>query len=284
LLPRFLLIHDDDRPARFSLAGVEDRTIEYWTSLLSWCYEKPLIHDEEGFIKYKILRLNDDSLSIWKNDLYDNYAAREVFLDDHSRVFIPKLRAYYSLKFAGILHCLKSYSGYQSYLSYLSSDIEVETIRHAMALTDFFAGQAVKASKLYKELKTHNEIEKRIIKTLHNLQCIVERGKLSVSAITEEYNDGLPEPLKLTPKKVGYLLRKIGLDTEKGNHNLSFLLWEQSKIEKLFSDMKVTKLTKVTQAGDTEREEVTNVTFAAKEKNIDAGVLDLTGDDWQVIE
>ncbi len=56
----------------------------------------------------------------------------------------------------------------------------------------------------------------------------------------------MPETLKQTPEKIQSLLIGLGLKTEKGTSNLSYLIWEHEKLLKLFSMIPITSVTTVT--------------------------------------
>ena len=99
--------------------------------------------------------------------------------------------------------------------------------------------------KLYGKVEDRmNEYQKRLIETLYNMKEQVENGKLPLKDVVDSFNSGLPDVARLTRKKVGTILRKdFELTTKKSTHNLTFLIWETSKIQKLFS--KVTSLCKI---------------------------------------
>lgn len=270
MLPRFLLQNAENRPLKFSRQAITDDTFSYWADLLKWCYEIPLIHNDEGFIKPKILILNSKALDLWEQ-FYNEYGEKIPFLSDRVKVFIPKHTAYYSLKFAGILHCIKAFNNGTT----LTSVINEETIKHAIELTHFFTGQAIKALKLYEKCESLNEFQKRLITTLYNLRGEVKKSKILLTRIVEVFNAGLPEVVKHTPEKIRALLRSLELDTEKSTGNYSYLLWESEKIQSFFPKTTVTTVTTVT---NPESDRVTEVTV-----NSENEVLDLTSQDVEII-
>jgi hypothetical protein len=80
---------------------------------------------------------------------------------------------------------------------------------------------------------------RRFIETLNNLQCQVKGGKLKLSRITDKFNAAI-SPQSVSEKKVSAMLRDLGLTTEKSAGKYSYLLWESSKIQKLFSETTLT--------------------------------------------
>ncbi len=239
-IQRFLLLIAENRPLKFSRQAITEKTISYWIDLLNYCYAIPLILDEAGFVKPKVLILSNKALDIYEK-FYNDYGSKMPFLSDRAREFIPKLRAYYSLKFAGVLHVIEAFDKGTS----INGLIDAEIIHHAIELTHYFAGQAIKALKLYEQPEdTLNEFQKRLIETLYNLQSEVKGGKLVLSRITEAFNSVLPQPL--TPEKISSMLRDLGLTTERSTGNYSYLLWESEKIQILFSKTTLTTLTTLT--------------------------------------
>jgi len=255
LLPRFLFLHSEDKPLKFSRQAITEEDLSYWIELLNWCYAIPCNQDEDGFIKPKVLILSSKALDLWEG-FYNDYGSKTPFLSERARVFIPKLIAYYSLKFAGVLHAIKAFDKGTP----IGSLIEAETIQHAIELTHFFAGQAIKTLQLYEQKETLTEYQKRLIETLQALQGEVKNGKLQLSKIVDVFNEGLPEAIRHTPHRISAMLKRLELTTEKGSHNLSFLQWEPEKIQKIFSKVTVTNVTKVTREDVLKTEKVTKVT------------------------
>jgi hypothetical protein len=258
-LPRFLLYNAENRPLKFNRQAITDEVISYWIELLNWCYDIPLVCDDAGFIKPKVLILSVKALDLWEK-FYNDYGGKMPFLSERARVFIPKLTAYYSLKFAGVLHAIEAFDKGIS----INSLIEDETIQRTIELTHYFGGQAIRALKLYEQPEdTLNEFQKRLIETLYKLQGEVKGGKLVLSRITEVFNSVLPQ--SVTPEKVSSMLRDLGLTTERSTGNYSYLLWESEKVQKLFSKTTLTTLTTVTKQKSDKGNKVKEV----KEVNVD---------------
>jgi len=237
LLPRFLILNIEPKPLIFSREGITEKDSSYWSSLLHNCYGIPLSYDDTRFVKPQRLILCNEALDIYEN-FYNEYGKLYPLLSERAKVFVPKLTGYYTLKFAGILHILKTLYEvtFVTNVTFdLPKNIQSETINQAIELTKYFAGQSVKILDLYSKKEPLSNIQKRLINTLYELRAEVRGGKLSISRITEKFNSSLPEKSKLTPKMIGGMLRNMGLSTQKSSHNLSFLLWEEEKIQKFFA-------------------------------------------------
>ena len=265
-IPRFLVLNAENRPLKFNRETITDDAISYWTTLLNWCYEIPLVYTNEGFVKPKVLILSSKALDVWEQ-FYNDYGLKMPFLSERARVFIPKLTAYYSLKFAGVLHIIEAFDKGAS----IGSLIVDETIQHAIELTHYFAGQVIKTLRLYEKPEdTLNEFQRRLIQVLYTLRGEVEGGRLALSGIVDVFNENLPEAIKHKPEGVRVLLRRLGLTTKKGAYNLSFLQWESEKMQKLFSKTTVTTVTTVNYI--TQKREDSNIKLDAEPVHIDIEV------------
>lgn len=286
LLPRFLLYHAENSFMPFNRKGISEEARKAWQALVTDCYHIPCEHDEYGFIKPKILILEDQALDLWEV-FYNECAQKAPFLSEKARVFIPKLSSYYSLKFAGILHVLYSVA-HQKEMSLL---IHKDIVESALALTRFFMWQVVRALRLYhKEGESLDEYQKRLIQTLYALKDAVKHGKLALSRITHVFNGKLPERTQFAPEKLVRSLNQLGLRTEKSTGNLSYLIWEEARLEKFFSQITVPTVPTVTIGRDKETHAVTegtvdSIRLGSHEEVEDqaAKVFDLTGANLEVI-
>jgi len=242
-LPRFLLFKGKNIVKKFSTQEITEEAFSYWTGLLAWCYQISFDCDEiTGFAKPRHLNLTKTAQNLYAG-FHDYNHARIRFMSEKTRVIWYKLIDYYCLKFAGVLHVIKKFDE-ETGLEY---EIEEETMLHAIQLTEYFMAQALQALKLYdKSGVVFNELEIKLIETLYELQGEVSSGKLLLSRIGEIINSKLP--FTLTPEKVRSLLKKIGLITDKSTNNLSYLTWEDEKIQNLFAKITVTSVTSVTEA------------------------------------
>jgi hypothetical protein len=242
MVPRFLLILADSKPPKFSRTVISEDDIRYWAALLDWCYRIPARFDENGFVRTKILKLTGRALSFWER-FYNNSMERMTSLSERAQVFVPKLAGYYSLKVAGVLHCIKKFTKDGK----VNGKIDLQTMKESIDVTRYFAGQVMRALKLYDnegDANGLNGAQKRLIKTLYGLKDEVKHGKLPLLLITVTFNDSLPDNVRLSPKQMRNMLTSLGLTIKKSTRNRAFLFWETDKIESLFS--KVPTVTSVT--------------------------------------
>lgn len=234
LLPRFLLQCSDGKPTRFSRRGIDEASFKYWQSILARAYAIPFVLDDCGFVDPKMLILMEEALDAWV-PFYDQYNEIMPYLSERARVFIPKYTGYYSLKFAGLLHCLNSLNTPSGDISGL---INRDVVEGAIELTKYFAGQAVKALRLYEPAEDRlNDFQKRAVETLYQLRDQVNHGKLALSSIMAMFNEGLPPGLQHNGKQVGSILRGLGLVTQKSTGGVYSLVWEDTRIRNLFAQV-----------------------------------------------
>lgn len=248
LLPRFLPYTGQKISKSFSYKGITKDSSEYWDRLLKWCYKMPLTDNEHGFVNYDLLTFEGSARSLW-GSFHDEYYALQPYLSDRAGVFIPKLITY-SLKLAGVLHCLESFTnGVEP--SKIPSTINKNTVEKAIEVTRFFMGQIILMSRLYDPQKKRiNEFQKKLIETLYTLQDEVKNGRLPLARIVEAYNRSLPENLAQPSKSVSNLIKELGLSTVKiGSYHLT---WEEGKLKKLFlENMSVSSTTSVSSVSGT---------------------------------
>ncbi len=238
-LPRFLFLLIEYKSIKYCRDSLNSEDLSYWKRLVDFCYYIPLDLDENNRVKPNILTLDNSALDLWES-FNNEYNQIIGFLPERIRGFIPKLITY-SLKFAGILQILKNFKNGK-----IDKVIDIETVNNAIKLTRFYAGQAVLMIKLYDiPVVELNGYQKRIVHVLYNLQHKVVGGELLLSEIVNAYNDSLNDGLKLKPEKISNILNKeLRLTTKKRGANLSHLIWEQEKIQKLFKQT-VTSVTSV---------------------------------------
>jgi hypothetical protein len=241
LIPRFLLILAERKPLKFSRVAITEEDISYWAELLDWCYKIPVNLDENGFVKPNILKLNNKTLRHWER-FHNDYMERMTSLSERAKVFIPKLAGYYSLKIAGILHCIKKFDQGGK----INGKIDLQTIKESINIIRYFAGQVMRALKLYDRESSAvklNDAQTKLIRTLYDLKNEVKQGKLRLLLITDAFNNDMPENVKLSSKQIRNMLIGLGLTVKKSTRNRAFLFWENDKIDSLFS--KVPMITSV---------------------------------------
>lgn len=245
LIPRFLLIVAESKPLKFSRVAITEDDMSYWAELLDWCYRMPAKLDENGFIKPKIFNLTKKALRYWER-FYNDCMERMTLLSENAQVFIPKLTGYYSLKIAGVLYCMKKFDWGEK----TNGKIDFHTVKESISIIRYFAGQTMRALRLYDREGEFTEAQKKLIRILYDLKNEIKRGKLQLLLITDAFNDDLPKNVKLIPKQIRNMLTGLGLTVKKSTRNLAFLMWETDKVESLFS--KVTTVTTVTSVTDEE--------------------------------
>lgn len=225
---RFIFVCPEYRPLRFNRKSIDETEMTYWEDLLYWCFGISLEFNDAGFVKSKILSLNDEALSLWEK-FYNEYGQLATILPMKVSGFIPKLYLY-SLKFAGLLHILDSFSK-----KHIVPIINEKTLQDAIRLTKYYLGQVGGVLKLYGQKKGLNEQHKRIVDVIRNLQGEVTNGKVELSKLVEEYNQGLPIHSHLTPEKMSNVLNnELRLTTKRSTGNYSCLVWEDEKMKNLF--------------------------------------------------
>ena len=226
-LPRILITIIEDKPVPFSKTEITASDIQPWEDLISKCYDITLDKKDTGENKHKILSLTEEAINEFAQ-FHDRYTERSMYLSDKAAGFIPKLISY-TIRLSGILHIINS-SGTISD----GDNIDVETIKIAIRITDYFAGQSMQVFKYYSGNKNISHINKaEVVKALLDLKDNVKNGKLSLSHIVENVNSKLPCVCKLSNQKVGYLLSELGLST-KISGGYSHLVWDVKKLEDLF--------------------------------------------------
>jgi hypothetical protein len=252
LLPRFLIYRAQGKDLRFNRQGISDYARKAWQDLVTGCYQIPCNYDKSGFIKPVVHILDGKALDLWET-FYNEATRITPFLSERAQVFIPKLTSYYSLKFAGILHVLRAIIDKRG----MPSCIQENVAEGAVALTRFFMWQTANTLKLYdRNGQRLTEYEERLIKAIQGLRNEVKNGKLPLARIKTALNDALQPNLQLDPAKIARMIQGLGLRTDKSTGNLSYLIWEPVKMQKLFSRITVTTVTNITPSVPSGFEEV----------------------------
>jgi len=248
LLPRFLVLTLKEMPITFSSTGLSEDVQDSWARLVDWCYSVPLVFDSKRFVKARILSFEPAALKVWAS-FFDEMKGLEPFLSEKVTPFASKLSGYYSLKFAGLLHCLKEFSKGTA-PNQIPEQIDKETVATSIDLTRFFLGQVVQALGLYGNTwQQYDEYEKRLIDALDRVQDQVKNGRIPLSQVVEAFNSTLPEKLRHSSEKVSQLLRRLRLRTERGTGGYANLTWEEEKIKQLIAEVCPYTVTPVTTGG-----------------------------------
>lgn len=261
LLPRFMPLCLGNAPIKFSKQGLAQSEEKYWDEIVRGCYNIPLKTGRDGYVNPLLMRFDDEALNVfseyhdWINDLAKH-------LSKKMGAYVPKLITY-QLKYSAILHCLRAVETGQT----ISNRISRDTVEKAILLTGFFAGQVAKMIDLYESWKPRlNEHEQQLIRTLFELRPEVQGGWLALQRITAVFNFQTPQELRFTERKISARLKKLGLETRPGAHNLRGLVWEEKKLQQLFTMAKLTTLTTLTQESSLDDEQSTSE--CVRDKNL----------------
>lgn len=236
--PRFIVICADDRPMVFCTKQIDEKHLLVWKKLVSACYQIPLDLDADGFVRPKLLALSGKAKAEFVA-FYNDIGKMKMYLTPRMQAFVPKVITY-SLKFPGLLHILHELCNDKSIISPV---IEDPIVKYGNKLTKYYAGQITKALSFYGDPgQPLNEQELRLIRSLFDLQSEVRDGRLYLPIIRDKYNLGIPESIQLSDdnKSLGWMLKRLGLTTEKGSVGNQCLKWEDDKLAKLFQKTNTT--------------------------------------------
>ncbi len=223
---RILPLVVESTTPRFTLDFISDEAVNKWDDFIKWVYGIELKTDPETeIIKATRLRLDSAALEAWKS-FHDRYAEAEPFVSSKYRGYLPKLRTY-CLKFMTILHVMEAYPHNEVIETYVSKT----TVENAIALTDYFAGQALKLIKDVQDER--NPYHPVLRKALQSLQGEVTDGKLLLTRIRERLNEMLPDDMRLDTrqnKRLSTWLKDMELTVAEGGQHKRHLIWEAAKI------------------------------------------------------
>ena len=272
LLPRFLLQNTEYKPRKFQRQGIEPEDLKHWEDFLERCYEISLTLDDSGFVVPKVLILGEEAINIYEK-FHNNYMNLIPFLSENAKPFVPKLITY-CLKIAGILHVLECFS---ASITDIKNSIKAETMKKAIILTEYYAGQSINALQHYgtRSKRELNEFEVRLLGVVFSLENEVENGKLALSRICGCLNDSLPESLQQESKQIGAMLRGQGLRTKQSTNGRYFLIWEEGKIEKLRTTSSMSSMSSMS----TKSTKPANVCEEILQKDDKVDVVDMINED-----
>ena len=221
---RFLPMMLDIPPHELTDNDVSEQNEAEWSNIIKWVYAIPAPAEADT------RRLIRNNLSI-KADSWD---ALKIFFDEISKLrpfmpkrfkgYLPKLKTY-CLKFMAVIHLLKCYQK-----GTLTLTVQKSSVEGAIALTRYFAGQAMKLT-LGTTTNTHNDPYSDFFrKALISLKDEFSNGKILLKRVRDCTNELLPESLKLgiKDKKLGTWLRAQGLEVKEGTANKTYVLWNDS--------------------------------------------------------
>lgn len=225
LLPRFLFTNVQEKS--YSETHINSADLQIWHDLILKCYRIQLEVNEDGHNDHKILKLSEEAHRLFA-DFNNRYRKMGYYSNDESlRIFSKKL-INYCLRLAGVLHVIK--------FGVDKTAMEANIIEDAIKITDYYLGQACIVIRTYGKKKKCkiSETQKFLIKAIYALSSEVKSGRLRLSKIVKEYNQYVPDSIKLDEQKMAYELRYLGLDTRLSG-GFSHLIWEPEKIQELFN-------------------------------------------------
>jgi len=221
---RFLLTYEPSSNYELTKATWSDQHRAAWEGLvnraLKWA-DKRFESGQEPLI----LKLSDDAWDCFSDFRNSTFSARDNF-PPAFRGFIPK-SATYVLRIAGLLHVFEQLSNGED----ISPVISSETTNKAISAIRFYLGHTLEALKLLRGEQTviqQDDAKKHLISVLGSLSRKAEgQGFVTVKDIADGYNSmtGKNE----TAKRIGSLLREIGLTTTDVTHHWRGVRCEEMK-------------------------------------------------------
>lgn len=225
MIYRFLPLIIDPFPSLFTEDCISEKAAATWKKFIDWTYDIPLETDSvSGRIHPNKLILDPVAKEEWRL-FHDRYAGAEPFVSIKFRGYLPKLRTYCT-KFMSVLHVMECYK-YDA----LALTVSEETVKGAIGLADFFAGQALRL--IHGATEGRNPYHALILRALDSLRDVVSGGKLSLNTIREKVNKFLPTEMQLEAsgnKRLSNSLRDMGFTVTEGAQHYRHLLWEPEKI------------------------------------------------------
>ena len=219
MLYRFLPMALNGTPPLFSENEISDESEDQWQSIIDWTRRIPAEVDPiTGHIIKQVLRVDKEGKALFIQ-FHDWLSQVQPYMPHRFEGYLPKLKTY-CLKFMGLLHLLECHKDGQ-----LTDVISAETVAGAIAMTRFFAGEAL---QLMKEngavVDPHIEI---LNKAIEALRGTTEGGKVPLTMLREKMNEYFPVELRLKEtqnKKIGTLLREININVIEGPQRFKHII------------------------------------------------------------
>lgn len=216
LLPRALAVDDFDSGliARFLFVNAEA------APSLSWS-ETEVTGQLEAFLAGYFERLNElelDPQGEGDRVFEVTPAAKRVFVDWYNaqggsaggpgRETVTKSFAQ-CLRLALVVHLMEGVAS-----EVTRPEVGQESMRAGIALTEYFKGQLARVHRLVDEARQaalYTEEQKRLARALLAAAPEAVAGIVPTELVTQRYNQGLDDPLRLSSRSVGKLARSINL-------------------------------------------------------------------------
>lgn len=225
---RFLPLLLNDVPRMYSDDDLSEEHQMAWHSMVKRTTEIAVDIDLDagGIVKNELV-LDEDGIEAWK-EFHDELSKLEPFMPLRFSRYLPKLKTY-CLKFMAMLHLLKCYKNHEH-----GYTVDKSTVKGAIELARFFAGQALKLTLSTSTKERQGEVAYGhvFMKALASLKDDVKNGKLLLKQVRVRVNELLPQDLALgeKDKNLGAWLRKQGFEVQAGAKNKTFVLWDESLV------------------------------------------------------
>lgn len=217
LVYRFMPMLGNAPPALFTLDSVSIDATQAWNNAVDWMYSIPVDLDPaSGRIKSLILTIDSDALDSW-TEFQHRYSKSKPFLSPKFRGYVPKLITY-CLKFAATLHIMECHQH-----DAIATTIGGKTMRDAIALTEYFAGQA--RELVNGAVEERDPYRSSIRQIMEQLRKEGESAPL-LNQVRDRLNGILPHSLQMDSnrnKHLATIMREMGYRVETGAGNKTFV-------------------------------------------------------------
>ena len=199
----------------------------------------------------------------WRNEIGQQLPT----LPELFRGFIPKAWGY-ALRLAGVLHLLERFSDGLEPEPILS----LRDIERGIIAVEFYLGQTLDAIRLIVSPDQPAPVEASkesfvLARSLDQLRNKTDKNMLAVGFITETYNELSDKEGKVTPRKLGELLRKCGLSTTNTKHDANEL--KRAKCLKWSNEVELfIKTSLASQARELDHQQRLSVLGEATDRNL----------------
>jgi Protein of unknown function (DUF3987) len=208
-----------------------------WSDLINRSNEWSLAHIEK---RLKLIFTTDafTKFCLWRNSIYKKIKS----FPPEVRAFIPKT-VDYAVRLSAAIHCISCLNAEMD----ISPILQVEDIQKGIDAASYYMGNAIAAIRHIREGFIPVNVDKaqmeRLLITLESLKNDTESGRLAVGYICKKYNEGLPVDETLSPRAIGSLIRKCGLEISASKFRCNgiigayCLVWDDKKFLNLKNEV-----------------------------------------------
>jgi hypothetical protein len=208
-----------------------------WSYLINRSNEWSLAHIEKPL---KLIFTTDafTKFCLWRNSIYKKIKS----FPPEVRAFIPKT-VDYAVRLSAAIHCISCLNAEMD----ISPILQVEDIQKGIDAASYYMGNAIAAIRHIREGFIPVNVDKaqmeRLLITLESLKNDTESGRLAVGYICKKYNEGLPVDETLSPRAIGSLIRKCGLEISASKFRCNgiigayCLVWDDKKFLNLKNEV-----------------------------------------------